>query len=182
MLHVALLVLALVLLTGVSWRSLCQPGCHGFYRYFAFVAIAVQIYLAAPLWFSDQTGVRQLLSWGVLSISLLLVLSALFTLRVHGGRAQREAQTHNLPFENTAHLITGGVFKYVRHPMYTSLMLLSVGVMLKQPGTVQLVLMLVSLLFMGLTAMVEERENIDYFGEAYQQYAQTTARYIPFLY
>lgn len=182
MLAFSVLFVVIVLLTAVSWRSLKQVGCHGFYRYFAFVAIAVQIYLASPVWFVEQTSVRQLFSWSVLSVSVLLVISALVTIKTRGGRAQREQQAHNLAFENTAHLITQGVFRYIRHPMYTSLMLLSIGVMLKQPDVLQLCLVLVSLVFLALTAQTEERENIAFFGEAYEQYAQKTARYLPFIY
>ncbi|MCK7540462.1 MAG: hypothetical protein MZV63_61010 [Marinilabiliales bacterium] len=36
-------------------------------------------------------------------------------------------------FEKTTELVTSGIYRYIRHPMYSSLLLLAWGIWLKQP-------------------------------------------------
>ena len=73
-----------------------------------------------------------------------------------------------LCFEKTTQLVTTGAFKYIRHPLYSSLLLLAWGVFFKRPSWVGAGVALGATAFLLATAKVEELENIRYFGATYQ--------------
>lgn len=82
--------------------------------------------------------------------------------------------------DDTAVLVTRGIYKYIRHPLYSSLLLLGWGVFLKDVSLVSLTLALVtSGLLVGM-AKVEEKENLQKFGDEYSSYIKTTKMFIPF--
>ena len=82
-------------------------------------------------------------------------------------------------FEDTTTLITSGVYKYIRHPLYTSLALFSLGAFLKDPSFLGTGLVITTVIGVYLTARIEEGHNLDRFGEAYQNYMEQTKRFIP---
>ena len=87
----------------------------------------------------------------------------------------------NLFFENTVNVVEEGLYRYVRHPMYSSLLFLGWGAFLKHitPLTFCLVLFVTGLLIAA--ARVEERENVSFFGSAYAEYMKRTKMFVPWL-
>ena len=75
-----------------------------------------------------------------------------------------------------------GIFRYVRHPMYASLLLLTWGVFLKNVSLAGFLLSVTASTFLVATAYVEEREDVMRFGEAYSACRRRTRRFIPFIY
>jgi protein-S-isoprenylcysteine O-methyltransferase Ste14 len=79
-------------------------------------------------------------------------------------------------------LVTGGVYRYVRHPMYTSFFLLGLAQFLLIPnwlaGGAGLLAVLVLYIF---RVAREERMMAEQFGDAYRAYSEKTARIIPWL-
>ena len=69
-------------------------------------------------------------------------------------------------WENTTHLITEGVFHYIRHPLYASLILLNLGIFLKNINLLSTVAYLISTGFLVAASKVEEKENHAKFGSA----------------
>jgi len=170
-----------VLLLVVSRRSLSNPSSHGFYRFFAFEGILILLLLNAPFWFEKPFSPRQLLSWGLLFFSVYLVGRGFYLLRKLGGSRYRESNPENLDFENTLRLVKVGVYKYIRHPMYCSLLLLVWGAFLKNISIQGLYAALIVTVFLFITAKIEERENLHFFGLQYQEYIQETRMFIPCL-
>ena len=84
-------------------------------------------------------------------------------------------------WENTEMLVTTGIYRYIRHPMYSSLLFLAWGALLKSvtPGT--LILTGIATLALVVTAKVEEAEDLARFGEEYRNYMQRTRLFVPFL-
>jgi len=87
-----------------------------------------------------------------------------------------------LRFEKTTQLVTTGAFKYIRHPLYSSLLLLAWGVFFKHPSWVGSGVVLGATAFLLATAKVEELESVRYFGATYQAYRQHTKMFIPFVF
>jgi len=83
--------------------------------------------------------------------------------------------------DNTVVLVTRGIYKYIRHPLYSSLLLLSWGIFLKDVSPVSLALALVASGFLVGMARVEEKENVQKFGDDYSSYIKTTKMFIPFI-
>lgn len=180
-LRIAFFLFCTFLLICFSWRSLGNLRSHGFYRFFAFEAILLLLMLNQPYWFRNPFSYLQLLSWLLLFASLFLVLSSLFMLRQHGGQDWREEFPENLPFENTVHIVDKGPYHYIRHPMYSSLLLLGWGAFFKQVTLASLLLAACVTIFLVATAKVEEQENIHFFGEPYHEYRTRTKMLLPWL-
>ena len=159
MLRFAVFVAASIPIVGVSWRPLRDPRSHGFYRFFAFEFILVLVLLNVPWWFRDPLCARQLVSWLFLLISFLLPVHGFYSLwiigRPKGG------------IERTTALVTVGIYKHIRHPLYTSLLYGACGVFLKDPSLLGGVLALATSVFSFLTARVEETEMLSKFGAHY---------------
>mgnify|MGYP001819855295 FL=1 len=84
--------------------------------------------------------------------------------------------------EKTTALVTVGAFKYIRHPLYSSLLFGTWGIFFKGPSLLAGILALTVTTFLLATAKVEEAENIRFFGAAYQTYMKQTKMFIPFLF
>ncbi|MET1077100.1 MAG: isoprenylcysteine carboxylmethyltransferase family protein [Pseudomonas sp.] len=180
--HGAFLILGLAL-AFVSRRSLADPRSHGFFRFFAFEAIVFLLWRNLPFWFVERFSPTQLLSWVLLFSALYLLLHSLYLLRVRGGHApERAAEESNFRFENTAQLVQSGIYGYIRHPLYSSLLLLTWGLFFKHPDLSGVAAALVGSLALVATAKVEEAENSRTFGEAYGEYCRRTRMFLPFLF
>jgi protein-S-isoprenylcysteine O-methyltransferase Ste14 len=83
--------------------------------------------------------------------------------------------------DDTAVLVTRGIYKYIRHPLYSSLILLALGVFLKDISFISFTLALVASGLPVVMAKVEEKENIQKFGEEYSSYIKSTKMFIPFV-
>ena len=84
--------------------------------------------------------------------------------------------------ERTTTLVTTGVYRYIRHPLYASLLYGALGVFLKHPSITAGALTLVTGIFTFLTAWVEEREMLSKFGADYATYMKRTTRFLPFVF
>lgn len=158
----------------LSRKSLLKPHSHGFYRTFAFEAILLLVLYNAEVWFKTPFSPFQILSWFFLTISLIVVGYGFYQLYKHG-------KPHG-SIEATTQLITSGIFAYIRHPLYSSLLWLGVGVFLKRADLVGGSLVLAILAFVVATARIEESENVEHFGAAYEDYRQRTKMFIPFIF
>ncbi len=156
-----------------SWHSLRHPQSHGFFRFFAFEFILALILLNLPVWFRDPFSPAQLISWGLLLSSALLA--------AHGFRLLKLLGKPSQGIETTTVLVILGAYEYVRHPLYTSLLLLAGGAFLKDPSWVGGFLGGAIALALYLTARAEERENLQKFGQSYAAYMQKSKMFIPFL-
>ncbi len=174
--------LLVILVVFVSWRSIWNPRSHGFYRFFGFLATTVLLIENLPYWVDMAQPTMQILSFLLLVISLVFVLWGVTMLRLRGGQQTREQSPETLSFENTSQLVTTGLYRYIRHPMYSSLLFLTWGTFLKQITMVTIVATVVATVAYYLTARMEERENIEFFGESYLEYMKESKMFIPFLY
>jgi len=84
--------------------------------------------------------------------------------------------------EDTTKLISTGLFKYIRHPLYLSLMLGGFGILAKDYGYIQWILALTNFISLIITAKVEEKEMIKKFGDDYIDYMKHTKMFIPFIF
>jgi protein-S-isoprenylcysteine O-methyltransferase Ste14 len=84
--------------------------------------------------------------------------------------------------ESTTTLVIVGAYKYIRHPLYSSLLFLAWGVFCKAPSIPGGILAAVATAFLVTTARIEESENVQKFGVVYAAYMKTTRMFIPFLF
>jgi len=158
----------------VSWQSLRNPRSHGFYRFFAFESILIIILLNLEHWFVDPFSVPQIISWVLLLSSIVLAVYGVYLLH--------ELGRPKSGIEGTTTLVRVGAFKYIRHPLYSSLLFLGWGVFFKDISLLNGALALVATAFVVATAKIEEAENIQKFGAEYTAYMKSTKMFVPFLF
>jgi protein-S-isoprenylcysteine O-methyltransferase Ste14 len=182
MIRIAVFALISVPILWVSRRSLGHPESHGFFRFLAFEAILALLMVNAPRWFADPFGARQLASWCLLGLSLLFVVWGFALLRRLGGFSPAVEASSSFDREGTGRLVTTGIYRHIRHPMYSSLLFLTWGAVLKSITVGSVLLGVATSLALTATAKSEEAENVARFGHAYREYMSRTRRFVPFLY
>ena len=166
----------------VSHASLRSLGSHGFYRFFAWEAILALVLLNLDDWFDEPFSLTQIVSWLCLCLSLFLVIHGVQLLRMVGKPDEGRDDTSLIGMEKTTTLVTVGAYRYIRHPLYSSLLFLAWGVFLKSPSWLGGGLAIAATAFLTAAAKVEEDENTHYFGAAYREYMKQTKMFIPFLF
>ena len=180
--QIILLLLGTVFLIYASRKSLLTFKVHGFYRYFVFEMILILVLLNIPYWIREPFTIIHIISWLFLVVSIYLVSQSVYSLKRKGGSRKGERTSTNYNFENTTILVEEGVYKYIRHPMYSSLLFLSLGAFLKDISILSILITTVSIIFLILTAKTEEKENTEYFGQVYIAYMRKTKMFIPFIF
>ena len=181
MISIVVIALGSIPIIWVSRRSLLRPTSHGFARFFAFEAILALVVVNAPCWFDRPFGGQQIFSWLLLGTSIGLVASGVALLRRFGSSLPATEGATEFEWENTASLVTTGVYRYIRHPMYSSLLFLTWGALLKSVSTTTLAVAVIATIALVVTARVEETENVARFGEEYREYMKRTRRFVPFV-
>lgn len=169
-------------LVGISWRTLGNPRSHGFYRFLAWEAMLAMLVLNAGDWFGDRGELNQQIAWVLLSLSLLVLFAGVYQMRRFGRAGQLREDDELFAFERTSQLVTGGIFRHIRHPMYCSLLLLAWGIACKRLDIVILLLALLSSVLLWLAARHEEQECLAYFGDAYRDYMKRSRMFVPLLF
>ena len=175
--------LATIPIVYVSRASLRHPRSHGFYRFWAWEGILGLFLLNVDHWFANAFAPHQLVSCLLLFGSIIPVVWGTLLLKQRGRPVEkRESDPNLLAFEKTTQLVTSGIYAYIRHPLYSSLLLLAWGIFFKLPSLPGGMLALAASIFLYLAARADEAECIQFFGSAYQDYMQKTRRFIPFIF
>jgi protein-S-isoprenylcysteine O-methyltransferase Ste14 len=170
-----ILIAGTLFLIYLSWIvSVKDKRYHGIYRFFSFESIFLIILINFPVWFRNVLSTQQIISWILLIGSLVFAIWGVVLLYKMG----KPAEGH---LERTTTIVTTGLYGYIRHPLYLSLILLGFGAMLKKPGYIQIILSIINLIALILTARVEEGEMIKKFGNEYRDYMKKTKMFFPFV-
>lgn len=171
-----ILISGTLLLLYLSWiASIRERRYHGIYRFFSFESIFLIVLLNASVWFKNVLTAQQIISWILLSGSLVFAIWGFVLLYRMGNPSDGH-------LERTTRLITTGLYGYIRHPLYLSLILGGFGAMAKDPGWVQILLAILNLIALFLTAKVEEGEMIRKFGDEYRDYMKKSRMFFPFVF
>lgn len=172
--QLSLMILGCLGILLYSLRYLSNPRAHGFYRFFGWLLTLFLVVMNLGYWFDDPLSTPQLISWVLLLISIVLALVGFFQL-VKRGKPSGS-------FENTSTIVASGLYRYIRHPLYASLICFSWGAALKNPDLLSLICAAAATLFYFLTAKVEEEEMILKFKAGYRDYIKRTKMFIPFVF
>jgi protein-S-isoprenylcysteine O-methyltransferase Ste14 len=170
-----------VFIIAFSWHVLLKPKSHGFYRFFGWEGIAWLFVSNYKYWFDDPFSVYQIISWILLFYATVIVIVGVILMKTKG-KADKTREDNSLySFERTTELIETGVYKYIRHPLYGSLIFLAWGICLKNPTVEMLVVSVISTIFLVVNSMIEEKENIKYFGGKYKEYMKRSKMFVPYI-
>jgi protein-S-isoprenylcysteine O-methyltransferase Ste14 len=167
----------------ISRASLFNRHSHGFYRFFAWEAILALILLNIAVWFQNWLAWYQIISWLLLILCIIPLVFGIYYLRSRGlPDKNKRSEPPLLGFERTTVLVTSGIYHFIRHPLYSSLFLLTWGVFFKQPSLPGVLFAIIASFFLIQTAKADEAECILTFGRQYQDYMKKTRRFIPLIY
>jgi protein-S-isoprenylcysteine O-methyltransferase Ste14 len=166
----------------LSWNAFSNPHKHGFPRFFAFEAILGLVVVNGKYWLIDPLSLAHIISWILLLLSFFLAWHGFRLLKIYGKPDPQIQDDQRQSIEKTTRLVTIGAYRYIRHPLYTSLLCLAWGVFLKNINVLSACLVVLASAMLYLTASWEEAENLVTFGEDYAEYIHHTHRFIPFLF
>jgi protein-S-isoprenylcysteine O-methyltransferase Ste14 len=174
MIETILFIFGSIVIIKISIPSLRRPGSHGFYRFFAWEIILGMFVLNLRGWFDHPFAWHQIFSWIFLITSLIPIIYGVFMLRTIGKPTDE--------LEATTRLVTTGIYRIIRHPLYASLLYLAIGTFFKSPSLLDGCLAVVAVAFLYATARADEAECLVKFGEEYAAYMKKTKMFIPFVY
>ena len=111
------------------------------------------------------------LNIGCAVVALALILSGWYTIYKKYWSKEKGKGT----------LVTSGIYRYIRHPQYTGLLLMSLGMLLEWATLPMLILYPVMVFLYVRLAKKEERDMLAEFGDDYREYMKRTKRFIPFV-
>ena len=169
-------------LVFISWRTLFNVRSHGFYRFFSWECILWLGINNFPYWYKAPFSLQQIFSWIFLIYSLVLIVFGVLMMNKAGNPDSNRKDDNLYQFEKTTALIKTGLFRYIRHPLYGSLLFLTWGIFLKQTTLFLLIVTVLSTVLLIITAKIEEQENIRFFGEEYSEYIKETWLFVPYIF
>lgn len=141
--------------------------------------------LSVSVWDLVKRHILDLQSLDLLSVQVIVGL-ALFvigmTINVVAVSTLRRFYSSTLVIRDNHRLISHGVYRFVRHPVYLGVILSSVGMPIGLSSLAGFLIMLILIpLFLNRIRM-EERMLTSEFGDAYREYMKATKKLIPFIY
>jgi protein-S-isoprenylcysteine O-methyltransferase Ste14 len=176
--YLLFLVLSIPLLI-LSWRTIFDYKSHGFYRFFSWECIVLLLANNYSYWFTNPFSARQVCSWILLLLSIYPVVAGAVLLKKAGRQEKINSRETLFKFERTTSLVETGIYSYIRHPLYSSLLLLTWGILLKNPVADMIAIAVLSSVFLYLTAVFDEKECIAFFGNKYIEYMKRSKMFIP---
>lgn len=172
--NLKILITGTLLIIIFSWiYSINAKRYHGISRIFSFESIFILTLLNYRTWLNDLFGNHLMASWILMISSAYTGIAGYLTLRFQG-EAKEE-------FENTTVLVRSGIYKYVRHPLYSSLLFIGTAIMLVGPGLIQIMPGVINGVAIYITSRIEENAMKAKFGTQYIDYMLNTKMFIPFL-
>ena len=159
-----------VIVSGHAWKT---KEVYGLVRFLAFETLVVLIVWNVDEWFTEPWSPRQITSW--------IIFLASTALAFHGSQLLRSVgRARERLIEDTCCVVEVGAYRYIRHPLYASLMFFTWGVFLKDVAWGSGLLAAATTVFLFATARLEEAHSLERFGVSYSQYMKRTRMFIPF--
>ena len=171
---IIIFLLGSLIISKISWATLFNTRSHGFFRFFAFEFLLILVLVNSNFWFYHPFSFFQIISWLLLITALALAFSGFYSLYRYGKPTSS--------IEITTYLVTSGIYKYIRHPLYSSLIFLGTACFFKNTSLLATSLVFVATAFFYATARAEEMENLLKFGEDYAIYIKRTKMFVPFVF
>jgi protein-S-isoprenylcysteine O-methyltransferase Ste14 len=146
-----------------TWKDLIFSSVGG-------ILFIGQIVLCFVFYNWAGLNVLSYLGWIILAVAIVLGWRARVSFEEKGGAQEGESWLRTLV------VVDSGVYTVVRHPMYLSFMLLILALMLISQHWLSVIFGIPIVIFLYLAMGVEERSNIERFGDDYIRYMDRVPR------
>ena len=136
------------------------------------------VYLINPQWMAwSKIGLPEWVRWLGVGIGILCVASVYWLFSSIGNNITPTSATRK-----EHKLVTSGIYRWIRHPLYTfaSLLFISFGMM--ADNWFIAVLGILTFILMAIRTPKEEANLIEKFGDEYREYMKRTGRFLPRLF
>jgi protein-S-isoprenylcysteine O-methyltransferase Ste14 len=133
--------------------------------------VILTLYVIDPIpWMVDLPNWLRYLALGDVVAGALVVLAGLIALGTHLTPMPRP--------KPTTELVTGGIYRWIRHPLYTGIILVCVGWAIYTASISRLVFTMGLWVLFNYKCRLEEQYLLERF-EAYKDYMSRTGRFLP---
>ncbi len=159
------------------------PSLFRYYRIFFNLVAIIGLIIMVRLTFNDnillfkQTTFLFIISIVliILGLVVLVIASTAFNIKEFLG-----IETYEIKMESK--LVTKGIYKFMRHPLYTGTILLLSGYFLYVPTLSVLIFLILTFVYIEIGSRLEEKKLLIEFGNDYTEYCKNVKRYFPFIY
>jgi protein-S-isoprenylcysteine O-methyltransferase Ste14 len=137
--------------------------------------------LMGKLWqLVNQPGNLSSLSWqNMLGLALYVIG---LTIAIVAQYMLQRSYAPTLVIREDHQLVTHGIYRYTRHPVYLGVIIAIVGLPIFASSLYGLLIMFALIPIFLYRIKMEERLLTEEFGDAYQTYQETTSKLVPFIY
>jgi protein-S-isoprenylcysteine O-methyltransferase Ste14 len=166
---------------GVSRESLTGARTHGraWQMMLVFHSIVLTILGNSLLWgmgrLSAITLIQPTFWMEVVGCALMLTGWAVIVISQHQMGAAWRLGIVDEPTE----LQKRGIYRYVRHPIYTGMIMSTIGMLVMMPTYIMLTLTVLALIGLNREAQLEEAHLTRMHGDAYRHFSAQTGRWLP---
>jgi len=133
------------------------------------------LYLINPVWMGwAAIGLPPWLRLVGLPLGVIAVAWCFWMLRTLGPNL-----TDTVTVRSNATLVTGGPYRWVRHPMYLGVAILELSCSLITANAFIAIAGALCVAMLMIRTRTEEAKLVERFGESYRQYARNTGRFLP---
>ena len=150
-------------------------------RLFFFPAFIVWIFLLVitSFWniqgpFFSLSSPMNILGVLIFIVGLIITVNAQMTLKLNYSSTLRIREGHQL--------ITHGIYKYVRHPVYSGVILRAFAISIYATSLLGFLFALTAIPLFNYRIGVEEKMLIKEFGDEYLEYTKATWKLLPYIY
>ena len=147
---------------------------HNIPQGFQYFLVAIQFLGIFYFILSGSTSPKNLLIFAVEMLSIVIVVWAVISMKLH-------TLTVLPAVKKGGKLCTSGPYRVIRHPMYTAVLLLLLGLLLNNYSHTGLVVFFIVLVDLIVKMNVEEKILLAHYAD-YKSYMNLTKRIVPFLY
>ena len=142
------------------------------------IALAAVVLGLALDWLLPAYLLTVLLSWPERIVIAGVLIGAGAALAIPAMRGFRSAGTHVEPWKPSTALVTGGIFGWLRNPMYVGLALIVAGLGIALASDWMLVMLVPAVLLLHFGVVKREERYLEAeFGDAYRAYKERVPRY-----